>query len=113
MIITDNNGEPMFVNILKLNVPLISSITRADDDEDTTLVNYIKGSQDGDKEFKLDSQGHATLIRFVDERHNRMRELGIIDDSVRMKERELGIRRQNPGDPATPLEDPNARSIKI
>lgn len=112
MIITDNNGEPMFVNILKLNVPLIIDVSRADDDEDVTIISYTK-NQGENKEFKLDGAGHAALVRHIDERHNRMRELGIIDDSIRIKERELGVRRPNPTDPTEPLEDPNARSIKI
>ena len=103
MITTDENGVNMFINLIALRVEDIARVEN-DEDEDT-VITYHNGDTIS---FRLDKEGHTTLLESIQKRYLRMIEAGIIKcvivDSVK------GLSKLSH---SAPVGEGNERSIKV
>ena len=78
MLITDSNGESVFVNTLELNVAEILQVARDPDDEYNTIIKY-KGNKP-DVSYYLDEDGHTEMCSAVQTRYEELLAAGILID---------------------------------
>lgn len=74
MIMTDVNGDDMFINVPSLNVPNIQKVERNPDDE-LSVITYIDGST---IEFSSDEAGHKQLVSSIQTYYNTLIQKNII-----------------------------------
>lgn len=78
MLITDSNGESVFVNTLELNVAEILQVSRDPNDEYSTIIKY-KGNKP-DVTYDLDEDGHTEMCSAIQTRYEELLAAGFLID---------------------------------